>query len=247
MTGVDVLAVAAHPDDAEAGCGGVLALCTRAGAAVAIADLTAGELSTSGTPELRQAEARRAADLLGIATRVAVGLPDGRLGTDPAHRDAVVDLLRATRPRVVLAPYHVDDRHPDHAAAGRLVREAAFLAGVGRYGSGPPHRPARVYHYAVHHAFVPSFVVDVTPVWEQRTAAVHAYASQFGGPEAERRTAIGGTVFLDVLAARAAVHGASIGVARGEAFHCTGPVGLQALPGVGDPPADGPPVYSAFL
>lgn len=247
MTGVDVLAVAAHPDDAEVGCGGVLALCSAAGTRVAIADLTAGELSTRGTLEQRRLEAHRAAEILGVVARVDVGLPDGGVGEDPAHRAAVVTVLRELRPTVVLAPYHRDDRHPDHAAAGRLVREACFFAGVARWGEGAPHRPALVHHYMLHHTFEPTFVVDVSTVWAQRVAALAAYESQFGGVAAERTSAISGGAFLDMLAARATVHGAMIGVERGEAFHCEGPLGLDSLPGLRAAREPGPPVYRAFL
>lgn len=248
MSSVDVLAVAAHPDDAEVGCGGVLALCARSGARTAIADLTGGELSTQGTPELREREAREAGEILGVATRVSVGLPDGSVGVGADHRDAVVELIRRFRPRIVLSPYPVDDRHPDHAAAGRLVRDACFFAGVAKRASGEPHRPDRLYHYMLHHLFEPTFVVDVTPVWKQRLAAIEAYRSQFGHAATEQRTAIGGSSFREFLAARAAVHGALIGVPRGEAYYCVGPVGLDGLPGpVSPPPGDGPPVYRANL
>ncbi len=249
MTAVDVLAVAAHPDDAEVGCGGVLALCARSGARTAIADLTNGELSTNGTPELRQREASEAAEILGLATRVAVGLPDGSVGVGADHRDVVVELIRRLRPRIILAPYPVDDRHPDHAAAGRLVREASFFAGVAKRASGEPHRPDRLYHYMLHHLFEPTFVVDVSPVWEQRLAAIAAYRSQFDRALAEQRTAIGGSSFLDFLTARATVHGAMVGVPRGEAYHCVGPVGLDRLPGLvpGAATEDRPPVYRTSL
>jgi bacillithiol biosynthesis deacetylase BshB1 len=242
---VDVLAVGAHPDDVEVGCGGVLALCTGAGMRVAIADLTRGELGTRGTPELREEEARRAAEALGVPHRVALGLPDGSLGTDAGQRDAVVGLLRDLRPRLVLAPYALDDRHPDHAAAGRMVRDACFLAGVARWGDGEPHRPARLHHYMLHSVFEPTYVVDVTPVWEQRTAAVAAFASQFSAAPGDRRTAIGDG-FLELLDARARVFGAMIGAGRGEPFRCVGPLGLDRLP---DVPAarDGAPVYRSFL
>jgi bacillithiol biosynthesis deacetylase BshB1 len=242
----DVLAIGAHPDDVEVGCGGVLALCTRDGLGVAIADLTAGELGTRGTPALREEEARRAADVLGVPTRVGLGLPDGGVGTDPEHRDAVVGLLRDLRPRLVLAPYHLDDRHPDHAAAGRLVREACFLAGVAKWGDGEPHRPARLHHYMLHSVFEPTYVVDVTAVWEQRTAAVAAFESQFSVGGGERRTAIDGGGFLELLAARALVFGAMIGAGRGEPFHCVGPVGLDRLPDVTAGPA-AEPVYRSFV
>jgi bacillithiol biosynthesis deacetylase BshB1 len=246
MTEIDVLAVGAHPDDVEVGCGGVLALCTRAGMRVAIADLTGGELGTRGTRELRSDEARRAGDILGVQERVTLDLPDGGVGTDPAHRAVVVELLRRLRPRLVLAPYHLDDRHPDHAAAGRLVREAAFFGGVARWGDGDPHRPARVHHYLLHHLVEPTYVVDVTPVWEQRTAAVAAFASQFSAAPDDRRTAIDDGGFLDLLAARARVYGAMIGVGRGEPFFCVGPLGLDRLPGVPAGP-EAEPVYRSFL
>lgn len=249
MSPVDVLAVAAHPDDAEVGCGGALALCARDGARTAIADLTSGELSTSGTPELRRAEAEEARRILGVTTRLTVGLPDGSIGSDAEQRGAVVEVIRRLRPKIVLAPYPVDDRHPDHAAAGRLVRDACFLAGVSKTGEGAPHRPDRVYHYMLHHVFEPTFVVDVSSVWEQRRAAIAAYRSQFGQPPSSHRTAIAGEPFMDFLDARAVVHGAMVGVARGEAFHCAGPLGLDVLPGIPSRPApdNGLPVYRTSL
>lgn len=246
MTGVDVLAVGAHPDDVEVGCGGVLALCARAGARVAIADLSEAELSTRGTPEQRRREAVRAGQILGVETRVNVGLPDGGIGTDPRHRDAVVTMLRTMQPRIVLAPYHEDDRHPDHAAAGRLMRDACFLAGVAKWGRGEPHRPARLHHYMMHHLFEPTYVVDVSAVWEQRIEAVAAYESQFGARPTDRRTAIDGSEFIDLLSARAIVFGAMIGVARGEPFHCVGPLGLDRLPDLEVRPGR-PPVYRSFV
>jgi bacillithiol biosynthesis deacetylase BshB1 len=245
-TGIDVLAVGAHPDDVEVGCGGVLALCARSGMRVAIADLTGGELGTHGTPALRAEEVRRAGEILGVQTRVTLDLPDGGVGTDPAHRAAVVGLLREHRPRLVLAPYHLDDRHPDHAATGRLVREASFLAGVAKWGEGAPHRPARVHHYMLHSVFDPTYVVDVTAVWEQRTAAVTAFASQFSSAGDDPRTAIDDGGFLDLLAARARVFGAMIGAGRGEPFSCVGPLSLDRLPDLPAAPAT-EPVYRAFL
>lgn len=254
VPGVDVLAIGAHPDDVEVGCGGVLALCARSGLRVAIADLSAGELSTKGHPELREREASDAAEILGVTTRLQLGLPDGSIGTEAAHRDAVVRAIRTLRPRVVLAPYHLTDRHPDHAAAGRLARDACFFSGVARWGrdgggdggGGEPYRPARLHHYMLHHLFEPTYVVDVSAVWEQRMEAVAAFASQFGAVPAERRTAVDGSEFLGLLSARAAVFGAMIGVAHGEAFHCEGPLGLDQLPGLAAEPG-GPPVYRSVV
>ncbi len=181
---------------------------------------------------------------MGISERVDVGLPDGRLGTDPQHRDAVIRLIRDLRPSVVLAPYP-EDRHPDHAAAGRLAREASFLAGVEKVGAGNPHRPEHVYHYMVHHPFTPSFVVDVTAVWERKWAAVTAYESQFGETDAEGTELAEGR-FLSLVEARARFHGAMIGAARGEPFHYPGPVPLRFLPGFHDLGPDAGGGYRMF-
>ena len=227
---VDVLAIGAHPDDAEIGCGGTLILAADVGLRVAVGDLTRGEAASSGSPDERDAERLRAAEILGLATRPALGLPDGSVGTDPEHRTAVIALLRELRPRIVLAPYP-EDRHPDHAAAGRLAREASFLAGLPRLGDGPPHRPAHVFHYLLHYPVPPSFVVDVSSVWERKWAAVQAHRSQFG-PVEDRPGVVDLARFLEATAALATVHGAMIGVERGEAFHYPGPVPLAALPGL---------------
>jgi bacillithiol biosynthesis deacetylase BshB1 len=226
---VDLLAIAAHPDDAEIGCGGALILAAASGLRVVVVDLTRGERSTSGTLEQREHERAHAAELLGLWRRVGFDLPDTAVGTDVSHRDALVDLLRELRPRIVLAP-HTDDRHPDHAAAGRLARDAAFVAGVGRVGSRAPHRPYRLYHYPLHHPFEPTFVLDVSSVWDRRMQAVTAYTSQFGQPPEQQRTEIGGPAFLELLEARGAHYGAMIGAVRGEPFRCHGPLRVTTLP-----------------
>ncbi len=239
----DLLAIGAHPDDVEMACGGALALATAAGHRVVVADLTGGEMSTAGTPEQRRRERDRASEVLGLAGRVALDLPDAALGSEPAHREALVALLRELRPRIVLAP-HTDDRHPDHAATGRLVREAAFLAGVEKVGTGAPHRPTRLYHYLMHHTVEPTFVLDVSDVWERRMESVRAYESQFGAPAGEASTEIGEPAFLEMIAARAVVYGAMVGVERGEPYVTVGPLLATGLPGLGD---DRPPRYRAYL
>jgi bacillithiol biosynthesis deacetylase BshB1 len=180
-----------------------------------------------------------------LAQRRTLDLPDTGVGTDPGHREAVTMLLRELRPRVLLAPYP-SDRHPDHAATGRLAREACFLAGLKNFGDGAPYVPERLYHYMLHEPFAPTFVVDVGAVWEQSRAALAAYESQFARFENDRATAIAGQAFLEMLAARAAMHGVLVGVERGEAFHCQGPLRLAGLPGLESPRPHGPPVYRAI-
>jgi bacillithiol biosynthesis deacetylase BshB1 len=244
---VDLLAIAPHPDDAEVGCGGALMLSATRGLRTAIADLTLGESSTSGTPDRRASERAQASELLKLAERVDVGLPDGRVGTDPQHRDAIVELLRDLRPLVVLAP-EVEDRHPDHAAAGRLVREACFLSGVGRLGRGAPYRPIRLYHYPLHHPCEPSFVLDVSAVWEQRMRAVDAYESQFGIPEdVGEATDLSGGGFRELISARSRVYGAMVGVAHGEPYRSRGPIEMRELPGIRDARPDRGPRYRTFM
>jgi bacillithiol biosynthesis deacetylase BshB1 len=225
---IDVLAFSPHPDDAELGCGGSLILAADSGLKVAIADLSAGEMSSRGTPEGRQSEKEEAADRLGLCTRTLVGLPDGEIGTDPAHRL-----------RIVLAPYG-QDRHPDHVGASKLVKDACFLAGVSKLGTGRPHRPEWVYYYMIHHSFAPSLVVDVSSVWDRKMAAVAAYRSQFQPDGSGFQTAISRPDFMRFIEARAIVFGAMIGAAHGEAFYLPGPVPLGGLPGLTGPaPAGG--------
>jgi bacillithiol biosynthesis deacetylase BshB1 len=242
---VEILAIAAHPDDAEIGCGGALMLAADAGLRVAVADLTSGEMATRGTLEQRERERALAAKLLGVCERIAVGLPDTRVGTESWHRDAIVALIRDWRPRIVLAPYP-DDRHPDHAAAGTLIRECCFLAGVTKLGAGASHRPRRLYHYMLHHSFEPSFVLDVSTVWTRRMAAVAAYESQFGAAT-DGRTEIGDGTFLEQLSARASFFGAMIGAPQGEPFYCRGPVATSTLPGLGPGDVDQDMRYRMFL
>jgi bacillithiol biosynthesis deacetylase BshB1 len=228
---VDILAFSPHPDDVELGCGGSLILATREGLRVMVADLSAAEMSSRGTVVERAAEAATAAELLGLAGRVKLGLPDTQLGTDPAHRQAVIRLVRTARPRLVLAPYW-RDRHPEHEAASTLIREACFYAGVGKLDGGPPHRPAQLCYYMIHTPFEPSFVVDVSAVWEQRMMAVRAYASQFQPAATGAATALSHSDFLQYVEARAITYGAMIGAAYGEPFALRGPVPMPGLSGL---------------
>ena len=236
---LDVLAFAPHPDDAEIGCGGSLARAVKAGLRVGIADLTAAEKSTRGDPRRRQEEAAVAAGILGLTERFGLGLPDTRVGSEVEHRDLVIEAIRRTRPRVVWAPYG-HDRHPDHAATAKLVADAVFLAGVAKVATGPPHRPSRLYHYMIHHPFPPTFISDISAVWEQKAAAIEAFESQFGPDPDEPAGVVRRPGFLRHVEARAIHYGAMIGVSHGEPFHCEGPV---AMPPFTDPAPTG---YSSY-
>jgi bacillithiol biosynthesis deacetylase BshB1 len=179
MSKLDILAIGAHPDDVELGCGGTVALLARQGRRVGILHLTRGERGTRGTAAEREDEARRAAAALGAVELAFLDCGDGALRTGEAEEDALIGLLRAFRPEMVLAPTP-HDRHPDHGRAHSLVEAACFYAGlVNRApGQGGSHRPAAVFSYMQHDAFAPSFIVDVTAGWEAKLASLAAYRSQ---------------------------------------------------------------------
>ena len=245
---LDILAFAAHPDDAELGCGGSLLLSANKGLNVAICDLSAGEMSTRGTVASRQIEANNAARILGLKERRNLGLPDSKIGESSTNAlSALIQLIRETRPRIVLAPYW-EDRHPDHEATGRLVKEACFFAGVAKVSNGEPYRPSRLFFYMLSHPFTPAFVLDISEVWERKLEAIKAYKTQFESSENGIRTAISEPGFLKLMEARAIWFGSMIGVAYGEPYYMPGPVPVSELPGattasVSDKPL---PPYTMF-
>lgn len=231
---LDILAFSPHPDDAELGCGGALILSGEQGLRVAIADLSAGEMASRGSAGQRQQEIKAASAILKLKFRLSLGLPDTALGQDPAHRLALIEVIRQHRPRIVLAPYW-HDRHPDHAATGRLVRAASYYAGVAKVGKGRPHRPEQVIYYMLHQPFRPTFVLDISKVWPGKVAAVQAYGSQFQSEAAGPETAISRPGFWRFVEARAIYYGGLVGAAYGEPFFTAGPVGLAKLPGLDQP------------
>jgi N-acetylglucosamine malate deacetylase 1 len=227
---LEVLAFSAHPDDAEIGCGGALALAARRGLRVGVVDLTDGERATRGTPAGRATEREEATRILGLSERISLGFPDGELELSRPAVARIVEVIRDTRPRIVLAPNGVD-RHPDHEAGAKLVRQACFEAGVGSVGGGALHRPAHQFSYMAHSPFDPSFVVDISAVWEQKRAAVACYGSQFSPDGDEPATALSDGGFLELLEVRDRWFGAMIGGRHGEPYLCRGPVPLDELPG----------------
>ena len=215
---VEILAVGAHPDDVELGCGGTLALLARRGRSVGILDLTRGEAGTRGTPQTRAAEAAESARILGARFRDGLDLGDGNLRTDRAAELEVIDVIRRRRPRLVFAPLP-NDRHPDHVRAGRLVADAAFYAGLRSLETGrPPHRPQQVVFFPSTFLAEPTFLVDVTAFLETKLAAVRAFRSQFFDPASkEPETFISSPEFLEGVTARVRAFGrlANVGAAEG--------------------------------
>ncbi len=214
-----LLAVGAHADDVEICCGGTLALAVRLGHEVSILDLTAGELGSNGDPQRRAAEAAAAARALGVARRENAGLPDGGLDAgDRGQRQAVVDWLRRLGPDLLIT-HCGQNRHPDHNAGHRLVWDAAFLAGLARYGGdGPARRPTRILEMMERFPFTPSLVVAIDATVAAKREALSCYASQFSRGEGLAATSINHPAFLEQILARDRFYGAQAGCGHGEPF-----------------------------
>ena len=228
---LDILAFAPHPDDVELACGGSLILASDKGWRVGVADLTEGEKSSRGDPELRLQEKAQATELLGLTVRLNAGLPDGSIGTHADHRLPVIQLIRQWRPRIVLAPYW-EDRHPDHARASTLVRDACHLSGIGKIGEGKPYRPEQLIYYMLRIPLSPSFIMDVSSVWERRMEAVRTYKSQFLSQASSVDTTLTSPSFLRALEARAIWYGWQIQATYGEPFLNAAPPAAQDFPGL---------------
>jgi bacillithiol biosynthesis deacetylase BshB1 len=233
--GYDLAGICAHPDDAELVMGGTLARETARGRRVCLVDLTRGESGSRGTAETRASEAQEAARILGAAHRESLGLPDARLAVTPEQKDLVVEALRRLRPRVVLLQ-HWRQRHPDHAAASRIIYEASFLAGLRNYRPdlGPAFRPSKlVYSVTVTeaNAVPPTLVVDVTPVWETKMRAIEAFRSQFT-PAPGETAVLPLDRFRDAVELAARRHGQRIGVRYGEGFVTREPLIVDDVAGL---------------
>ncbi len=232
---IDLLAIGAHPDDIELSCGGTVARCVKLGYRVGIVDLTRGEMSTRGTPALRKKEADQAARILGVQMRRNLKLPDGKIALSRDNLIEVIRLYRLFRPRVLLMP-HWQERHPDHVHAHHLCREAWFYSGLRKIVTRvrgrvqEPWRPAHYFHYMQKYEFSPTFIVDVSDVFNLRMASIRAHRSQFYDPGSkDPDTLLSQKFFLDFVETRARYFGQSIGAAFGEPFYSVEPVGVKDI------------------
>ncbi len=233
---LDILAIVAHPDDAELSCGGTLLAAAARGQTIGIVDLSRGELGTRGTPETRAQEAASASKILGLSVRENVGLPDGFLANTREQQMAIIPYIRKFRPRVVLTNA-VSDRHPDHGKAATLVSDACFLSGLRAIGTRDElgseqqaWRPQAVYHFVQDRYLQPDFIIDISDFFEKKMEAVRAYSSQFYTGEEQKPdevTPISTPEFMKGLEARALEYGRLIGVKYGEGFNAERPVGVS--------------------
>jgi N-acetylglucosamine malate deacetylase 1 len=237
---LDVLAIAAHPDDAELGCGGTLAALAEQGKTTGILDLTCGELGTRGTPDLRLQEAAVAAQALGIQYRANAGLKDGFFQNDADSQRAVIRFIRYTKPEVLLinAP---EDRHPDHGRAHCLANDAAFLSGLSRIVTHwndevqLPWRPKAIAAYIQDRYLEPSFCIPLKLSHvELKMKSIRAYESQFYNPDRESQhpeehaTYISSSDFLDWIQARMLHFGHRVGHRWAEGFVHVGPLTISS-------------------
>ena len=221
---VDILAIGAHPDDVELGCGGTLAKLILEGKKAAIVDLTQGELGTRGTNITRAQEAASASEILGISARENLKMKDGFILNSEEYQIQIVKMIRKYQPEIVLANA-VDDRHPDHAKAAKLVSDACFLSGLVKIeteldGENQKQwRPKQVFHYIQWKHITPDFVIDISDFMEKKIEACLAYKTQFYDPDSkEPMTPIATKDFLESLTYRAQDLGRLSGVEFAEGF-----------------------------
>ncbi len=234
---LDILAIGAHPDDVELGCGATLAKEISKGKKVGIIDLTRGELGTRGTAETRDEESTESANILGVILRTNMEFADGFFVNDKRHQIELIKMIRKFQPDIVLCNA-IDDRHIDHGKGSKLVSDACFLSGLLKIdtkiededGWQEPWRPKHVYHYIQWKNIEPDFVVDVSGFMNKKMEAVLAYKTQFFDAKSkEPETPISSNNFTDSIEYRARDLGRLIGVEHGEGFTVERYVAVDSL------------------
>ena len=222
---LDVLVIAPHPDDAELGAGGAILKLLAAGRKVGVLDLTDGEPTPHGSPEIRRRETEAATKVLGLSWRENLGLANRSLEATLDARHKLAAVIRRVRPRWLFAPYWID-AHPDHVAATQLIEAARFWAKLTKSDiPGEPHHPQRIYNYFCVHlrlAPQPAFILDISDVWDQKLAAIRCYESQFTTGRSSTPPTL-----LDQLRDEAACWGKTIGTRYGEPYACREPIGIS--------------------
>jgi N-acetylglucosamine malate deacetylase 1 len=231
---LDILAVGVHPDDVELSCAGTLLKHIQLGYKVGLLDLTKGELGTRGSAELRTEEATEAAHIMGALVREQLDLEDGFFTQNEAQLRKIIRIIRKYCPEVVFANA-IEDRHPDHGRASKLMSDACFLSGLVKIETfddnnipQAPWRPKTVYHYIQDRALKPDFVVDISGFMDKKFELIMAYKSQFFDPlSTEPKTPISGKEFLDSIKGKDSVYGRYIGVQYAEGFNVEKTIGVK--------------------
>lgn len=230
---VDILAIGAHPDDVELGCGATIAKMVAEGKKVGIIDLTRGELGTRGSAEIRDKEAANSAKILGVAFRENLGFRDGFYTNDEEHQMKLIEVIRKYQPNIILCNA-VEDRHIDHGKGADLVEKAAFLSGLKRIYTGQEAwRPKYIFHYIQWFPLKPDFILDVTGYLEKKKEACFAFQTQFHDPKNnEPDTPISSKTFQESIEYRAKDLGMLIGTEAGEGFTVNRYLGLKDFEGI---------------
>ncbi|MDQ6599445.1 bacillithiol biosynthesis deacetylase BshB1 [Bacillus salipaludis] len=216
---LDILAFGAHADDVEIGMGGTIAKFSEQGKRIGICDLTDAGLSSNGTIELRKIEAMNAADILGVAFRTSLSLPDRGLYLTGEYIKLIAGVIRQLKPKIVFAPYF-EDRHPDHGNCARLVEEAVFSAGIRKFKTDQgeaPHRVERMYFYMINGFHKPDFTTDISHQIEKKLEALRAYKSQFERTEESFDTPLTNG-YIETVEAREKMFGKLVGIPFAEGF-----------------------------
>ena len=221
----DILAIGAHPDDIELGCGGTIASCVKQGLNVSILDLTLGELGTRGNAKIRTEEAKNASKILGVKSRINLKLPDGNIEVNKKNIYKVISIIRSLRPKILIIP-HFLERHPDHEHTHTIAKEAWFYSGLEKIKTSLngkdqiAYRPKKYFHFMQKYEFEPSFIFDISDVFDIKMKAIKAFASQFYNPNSkEKETLLSNKEFLEFIEARDRNFGSMIYTKYGEAFY----------------------------
>lgn len=235
MSKLDILVIAAHPDDAELGCSGTIAAHVAKGYKVGIVDLTHGEMGTRGTPEIRLEESAAAAKVLGLSARENMGFKDIFFKDDEFHQQELIKVIRKYQPNIVLANA-ISDRHPDHGKGASLATNSCFMSGLRRIETTldgvlqEAWRPKFVYHYIQNNYIEPDFIFDITPHWDTKIASILAFKSQFFDPSSKEPVSfISSPEFLPFIESRARELGHRIMAKYGEGFTVERFIGVQDL------------------
>ncbi len=232
---LDILAFAAHPDDIELSCSATLMKHIEMGKKVGIIDLTQGELGTRGNVESRYAEAEEASKIMGIHVRENLRFQDGFFDFSEENKRLIIQQIRRFQPEIVLANA-IEDRHPDHGRAAKLVADACFLAGLRKIETGyngevqEAYRPKALYHYIQDQYIKPDFIVDASAYMDRKLEAIKAFKTQFYDPNSiEPATPISGEDFFDFIKSRMIQNGRNIGVKYAEGFTTARVIGVNNL------------------
>lgn len=232
---LDILAIGVHPDDVELSCAGTLLHHIQMGKKVGILDLTAGELGTRGSAEIRMKEAEAASRMMGAAVRVNLGMADGFFEYDKENLLEIIEIIRLFQPDIILTNT-ISDRHPDHGRAAKLTADACFYSGLIKIETQwedevqAPWRPKAVYHYVQDYYLEPDFVVDITPYVEKKIEIIQCYKTQFYDPDSkENNTPISTKSFMELVTGKAQLLGRPAGFEYAEAFTKTRTVGVKNL------------------